>query len=478
MLKNVFWLFVSQISRLLRVITLLYAARILGAGEYGTFSYILGMVGLFSIFADMGISPLLTRDAAGEPQRQKEYFATSFWIKIFLITLTSVIFFIFAPFFTKGQTAIYLIPLATFLIVFDNIRDFIVAYLRGLEKMERETLIVTILNITLTFFGFITLLYLPTAKDFFFAYVMSSVFATVVALIIARKVIFHIPSGFRKKIAKEILKNGWPIALSGTFGVLMLNIDIFMLGLWSTTVEIGLYSAGQKIIQVLYTVPALLASGTFPTMASIVKTGDTEREKNLSEKSISIVFLFTIPLVIGGIILAESIFKLLFGHEYVGGVSAFILLLLNTLFIFPGIMISNLVLAHNQQKKVFKYVIVASLTNVVLNSLLIPKIGIVGAAFATLVAQIINYGCAWLEIRKINNFKIFPHLKNIVVSAIFMGITSFILNTLEIHVLINIILSVFVYFAFLWIFKEKILKEIKSFIGSLRTAEINQEIIP
>ncbi|PIY59464.1 flippase, partial [Candidatus Wolfebacteria bacterium CG_4_10_14_0_8_um_filter_37_11] len=48
-------------SRLIRAAIIIYAARVLGAAEYGIFSYVLSFAGFFTIFADLGVSPLMTR---------------------------------------------------------------------------------------------------------------------------------------------------------------------------------------------------------------------------------------------------------------------------------------------------------------------------------------------------------------------------------------------------------------------------------
>ena len=464
MFKNIFWLSVSQISRFLRTITLLYSARILGAEEYGAFSYILGVVGIFSIFSDLGINALITRDAAGDKFRQREYFATGFWIKTLLAVFTSVMFWLFAPYVVKVPYASQFILLGAFLMLFDNLRDFLIAYLRGMEKMEKETLIVTILNVTLAISGFLILMSKPTAKDFFFIYTLSSLIATLFATIITRNEIRYALINFKKSMVLEIFKNGWPIAVAGIFGLIMSNIDIFILGIYHKTNEIGLYSAGQKIIQVLYLLPTLLASGVFPGLAYIIKQKNLDQEKNLNEKSIGAVLLFTIPLVVGGIILADPIFKLLFGHEYTGGIYAFMVLLVSTLIIFPGIMITNLVLAHNEQRALLKFTISASILNVVLGIILIPKHGIMGAAVASFFAQIINYVFAWHKMKKVGSFEILPRMKKVVVASIFMGVVTMMMQIIGLHVLINVFISVIIYFSILFILKEELLREIEDFL--------------
>src|SRR3989344_6207032 len=130
--KNIFWLSIGQVgSRLIRAIIIIYAARVLGAAEYGIFSYVLGLAGFFTIFADLGISPLMTREIASHPEKRSTYFASTFWIKIFLLAITSALIIFIAPKFSNIEKAIVLLPFVALLVIFDNLRDFILAYFRG-----------------------------------------------------------------------------------------------------------------------------------------------------------------------------------------------------------------------------------------------------------------------------------------------------------------------------------------------------------
>ncbi|PIU98388.1 hypothetical protein COS61_01740, partial [Candidatus Wolfebacteria bacterium CG03_land_8_20_14_0_80_40_12] len=61
--KNVFWLSAGELgSRVFRAFIIIYAARVLGAAEYGVFSYVMALTGFFTLFSDIGVSPLLTRE--------------------------------------------------------------------------------------------------------------------------------------------------------------------------------------------------------------------------------------------------------------------------------------------------------------------------------------------------------------------------------------------------------------------------------
>jgi len=156
--KNVFWLSVGQIgSRLIRAIIIIYAARVLGAAEYGIFSYALGLAGFFTIFADIGISSILTRELVQKTEKRDYYFSTAFWIKIFILSLTALLVVFAAPHFSKIEEAKILMPLIALIVIFDGLKDFSLASFRAEEKMEREALVNVFTNVAITAFGLIAI---------------------------------------------------------------------------------------------------------------------------------------------------------------------------------------------------------------------------------------------------------------------------------------------------------------------------------
>ncbi len=468
-IKNIFWLSASQVgSRLLRAIIIIYAARVLGAAEYGIFSYVIGLAAFFTIFSDIGVSTILTKDVANHPEKRLTYFSTSFLIKFCLLFITAFLIIFIAPHFSKIEEANALIPWVALIVFLDGLRDFIVAYLRGRERMELEAFLIIAMNIAIVIIGFASLNISSTSQSLLFAYIISIAFSTILAFIVIKKYFFKIFLFFDKEVAIKTLNSCWPIAFSCILGAFMLNIDILMLGWWRTAAEIGYYAAGQRIVQVFYTLPGLLASGIFPTLSRLARQNDRNKLKNLNEKSMAIVFAIVFPLIAGGLILGNPIFNFLFGQEYSSGIPAFQVLMLSLLLIFPGTLITNIIIAHNQQKKFIVYVAAGAIGNVLFNALLIPKYGIIGSSIATCIALSIYYGLSWIRLKKIDNFEIFKHIKKIVIATIFMSIISFLLNRLQIQVLINIFISGLAYFAFLYLLKEPLIEEVKSILKTLK----------
>lgn len=471
-LKNVFWLSFGQIgSRLIRAIIIIYAARILGAAEYGIFSYALGLAGFFTIFADLGVSPLLTREVAANPERRSTYFASAFWLKIFLLAITACLVIFLAPKFSNIKEAVPLLPFVALLVALDNLRDFIFAYFRGIEKMQIEGFLTVIMNSVIALTGFIVLSFSQTAGALLFSYIASVAALSVAAFYFIKDLLKKIFKDFNKAIALEFFRNCWPLAFAGLFGIFMLNIDTIMLGWWRTSQEIGYYSASQKVVQIFYTLSAIIASATFPALSRFVKQKDAENAKSLNEKIISLLYLLALPLAVGGLILSKPIIELLFGKEYLPASLSFQILILTLLIQFPSALLSNSLTAHNQQSKLVYYTGFGSLGNVVFNALLIPRWGISGAALATIIAQSAYIFPLWLKIKKINNFYTLRHLKKIALGAIVMGIFSFIFNEIGLSVIINIALSSLIYFLLLYLLKEKILKEIMEIFKRLKSSD-------
>ena len=73
-IKNTFWLTAAEVvTQILKLALIVYTARILGAQEYGKFSFALSFVGIFVIFAELGLPDIITREFSKNHEAEKEY---------------------------------------------------------------------------------------------------------------------------------------------------------------------------------------------------------------------------------------------------------------------------------------------------------------------------------------------------------------------------------------------------------------------
>lgn len=461
-LKNTFWLgFGNGLSKLIRAIVIIYAARILGAANYGIFAYATSLAAFFTVFSDIGLSSLLTRELAANSERKKEYLSTTFYIKIFILVLTVLLIIFVAPYFTKIKEARVLLPAIAFLLTFDNLRAFGFSVTRASNQMELEGGLMILTEIFVTSLSLFVLFRAPSDYNLVLAYTTGSFLGFLATFAVIRKKIADAFKYFRKTLVKEIISSAWSFAILGLFGGLMLNVDVIIIGWFKDAVALGLYAASQKPILILYILPGFLSTSLFPIMVKLVRENQNEKMKAIMEKMMTLVFAEAIPAVAGGLIVAPQLVRLLFGAQYAGATLAFQILLFTFLLVFPGAILGNFVFAYDRQNIFLVSIGVGSLINVVFDLLLIPPYSISGSAVATLLSQLFANGYTWWQAKKIAPFKTLKYLPKIILATAIMSVASLIMLNLKINVLINVAVSATVYFAFLYILREKLIKEIK-----------------
>lgn len=409
--KNTFWLFFGQLaSRLFRAAIVVYAARLLGAESWGAFAYALGVATFLTIFSDIGINALITKETARNLELKDQYLATAFFIKLGLLTLLVLAVIIFFPYLTRIPEAALIMPILMFVFVFDTLRDLGSALSRALEKMQIEAGIQIFTNFAIAVLGFSFLTAQKNSQFLALAYALGSGLGLTVMFYALRRHFQNMLTNFNRSLIKAIIVTAWPFGLLGIMGVIMLNTDIIMLGWLKTPSEVGYYSAAQKLIQVLYVLPALFAASVFPIMARLVKT-DAQAVKKLLEKSVALVILVSLPIAVLGIAFAEPIVELLFGLEYVPSILTFRILMATILIVYPASLLGYAIFAYDEQRNFIWFVAVAALGNVLFNFLLIPKFGIEGAAVSTILVQLLTNALIWNKVKKITHLTVWPQIK-------------------------------------------------------------------
>lgn len=466
-LKNFAWLSASNTgSRFLKALITIYAARRLGAESYGVFSYALGLAGFFIFFKNIGIDAILTREVAKKPAEEHRYFSTALAIEIVLLVVTAFLVIFVAPLFSKLDEAIILLPFVALILILDDIKDLFVAFFRGKEKMELEAAVVVIANLSVVALGFLVLRYFPTPLALTASYAAASMIGVLAAMVLLRPFVKGIVRNFDRNLVMPMLKSAWPIAVGGFASIFLFNVDIVMLGWWKSAHEIGLYSAAQRMVGILSLFPILVATTALPVFSRFAHAGEGEKMKSTMETILAVLSAISLPLFVGGVILREPLLGFIFGADYVPAADAFVILLASIPASYFMPVLYNLLFALDQQAKSVNYAIASSLCNVLLNLLLIPRFGILGAAFATSCASVLYVVLMWQLGKKMHDFRAFPVSLKVVISAAAMGAAVFLLQWSGLHVVANVVISATAYFLFLYLLKDKAFVEILALIRS------------
>ncbi|MBI2888526.1 MAG: flippase [Candidatus Liptonbacteria bacterium] len=462
--KNTFWLALSNFGgRLIRAVIIIYGARILGAAGWGVFSYGVTLAAFLTPFTDVGLSQVLIRETSKnpDPEHRARILSTTFVIKLALLVVGIGIVVFLAPLFTTIEAAKPLLPIIAFLLAFDSLREFGSAVIRAMEKMEWEAGLFLLTNVAIVVFGFVFLAVVPTPASFTYAYAFGTAAGAAATFFALRK---HFPrrfiSRFTPALVKPIFTAAWPLSIAALLGLLMLHTDVLIIGWLRSAEEVGFYAAAYRIVQLLYLIPAIFAISAFPTFSRLAGH-DQPLMRTALERTLTMVLLMALPLVVGGTLLASQLITFLFSAEFLPGTGAFSILLVTLLIDFPVVILSNALFAYNRPRVLIAYAAIGGSANIVLDLIFIPAFGITGVAWATLFAQILSNIYLWSVMKKLNRFSIIPHLKIGLGAALCMGVVTYGLSALHVHVIGTIAISAAVYGLALYFFKEPMLKEMR-----------------
>ncbi len=412
--KNTFWLTAGQfIGRCSRAIIVIYAARVLGAESWGAFSYAIGVAALLTIFSDIGINALITKETTRRSELKHEYIATAFFLKLVLLSIVLAIVLIAFPYFSRISEATAIMPIVILVFAFDTMRDLGTAIARSIEQMEIEGLVNIFTNVAITVLGIYLLSTYRTATSLAYAYTIGSGLGLVAMWIPLRSYFTELQKNFRRNLVRTIIETAWPFGLLGIMGAIMLNTDLVMIGSLRPLAEVGYYSAAQKMILLAYVLPGLFASSIFPILARSAKDKSI-KARTILEESVAIAILVAIPICAFGLLFGGSLLTMLYGIAYAPSIATLNILMLTTLIIYPSTLLGNALFAYDEQRYFLKFVALVTLSNAVLDYILIVPYGIEGSAVATVITQLIANTLLWRKVQQCTGCSLKRGMRNVV----------------------------------------------------------------
>lgn len=422
--KNTIWLSVGKLGgRLLRTVLVIYAARILGASDWGVFSYAISLVAIFAIVTDFGISPILVRETAKGNDRKDKILSTAFFLKLFLLVPALIFIIFFANHLPILKSIAPLLIFFLLILFFDSLRQLGFSLIKAMEKMEIQAGLYILTNITVVISGLFFLARSPSIASLTYAYTFGAGIGLLATVLVLRRHINKILQSFDWKIAKEILLSSWPLGISSLLGSIMISTDIFIIGLIRPAQDVGFYSVADRVVQLLYAPALILATSTFPVFSRLANK-DNPKLKVIFERLLRTIYIAIIPITVISIFSAPFLVTLFFGKSYLEAVPSLQILLLTLTVRYTSVIISNLIFAYDQQKFLVKFTLLGVSTNIFFDIILIPIFGIVGSAWATLLAQLISNVYLWHQARKINNITPVSLLKYLLLLPIFGKVRS------------------------------------------------------
>lgn len=399
-LKNTGWLAVEQILRLISGLVVgIWVARYLGPQQFGIYSYVIAVCSIFSGFARFGLDGVLVRELVNPSDKTSQLLGTAFWLKVagalIAIFLLIILIWISDP---NLEIGLYILIIAVgFLFQSFEVVEF---YFHA-QVLGRVISICKLIQLLLSSILKLFLVLYNAELIYFVSVALFDVFILSITYWVAFKIKVKIPylKSFNNKLAVKLIRDSWPLMFTTMVIITYMKIDQIMIKQQLTEFDVGIYSVAVKVSEAAHFLPMVICSSLFPAILRAKGSNQflyNQRLLDLYRLMVFLAIVISLPLLI----FAESIIYYTFGPSYELASSVLKVHACSIIFVFLGVASSKYLLAENLTKVTFVRSTFGLISNVLLNYLLIPIYGVIGAAFATLISQgIVVFGYDFFDLR-------------------------------------------------------------------------------
>ncbi len=385
-LQNFSWMLVGRMFTLaVAFFVNIYMARYLGPGNYGILNYAISFVALFDFISSLGVENIVSREIIKNYEKKDAVIGTSFYLRLIgsvlafvLVIVTSIV--TTDDLFIRGL--LWMLSLNYLL----SPLGIIDSYFKSQAMSKLPTILIIVANSISALFK-IGVMYFHGGVIWLTAsYVLETAILSVGLLYLFIRLGHHFKNWvFDKSVARTIMKDSWPLILSSVAVGIYLKIDQVMIKNILGNEQAGIYAVSAKLAEFWYFIPSAVCAAVFPAIVNAKKTS-LQLYKNRLLKLYSVLFWLSLVIAVVTTFFAHFIINLLFGELYIGAVASLKIYIWAGVGISLGYGLSYYLIAENTTTISMISTICGSVTNIMLNIILIPRYGINGAAFASFIS--------------------------------------------------------------------------------------------
>ena len=224
-----------------------YISRQLGSENIGKYVWALSFAGIFALFIEFGLGPVLTREVSRNYEKAREYLSSILGIKILFSVITVTALLIASHAMGRDAITMQIIYIAVAIIVLDSFTFSFYSIFRAYQKLHFEAIGLTIYQLLIVGSGVAGIVFGLSVKGVVLAVLIGSIFNFAYSLsLVVFKAKLKPRIRFNKKIVKLLLKIAIPFAIAGLFFKVNNEIDKVLLGVIAGDKYVGWYSIASK----------------------------------------------------------------------------------------------------------------------------------------------------------------------------------------------------------------------------------------
>ena len=394
--------------------------RYLGPADYGRYTLALMYMQLFGVLADVGLFTTVVREISKRPERTEELAGNALTLRLLLsiavICLASAISLLL-PYPPDVRVAIVL---AGGPLLFGMLTSSLVTVLQARLVMGRAV-VGDVLGRAVT----LGLTVLVAALDLGFYAVMGAAAGGAAATLVVTWLLSHriTKIRFRADLAvwRPLLLASVPLGLALAINEIYFRADTLIISLYQPYDEVGLYTLAYRILEFTLMLGTILLTTVFPVLSDAVER-DPPRALRTIQTSTDVFVILALPLVVGGLVLAEPLVELVGGTDFTGASVPLQILLFSGGLSWINAVFGFALIAKERQASALWLNASALIFNVGLNFALVPRYGIDAAAAVGVASEVLILAGSYFLMRR--HFDFFPRFNTLpaaLAAALVMG---------------------------------------------------------
>ncbi len=389
--ENIGWLFTDNVLRLFSVaIVNAWVVRYLGPEQYGTLSFALAFVALFTPLALLGLPNLVMRDLVEKPQEENATLGSAFVLMlggaVVGAALASAAVIFLRPHQLEAQRLVWVIACGLIFQAFTVIEQWFNAQVRAkyvVYARNAALLLASVVRVAAILAGASLLVFAVITV------VESGLFALGLVVVFQRT--RRTLPAWRAQLARArgLLSDSWPLLIEGLAIMVYMRVDQTMLGQMISgeegAREVGLYASAVKLSEIWLFVPVAIRTTFFPTIVRSKTLAPAEYRQRI-QRLLNLMVLLSYGVAIPTTILAPFIIRFFYGAEFGDAAPMLTILIWSGVWSSLGLLRSAVIQSENRQILTLQASILGAVSNVLLNLVLIPPLGGIGSAIATTVS--------------------------------------------------------------------------------------------
>ncbi len=384
--RNTIFLSIADIAnKVIMFVFYLFAARHLGVEEFGVLSFAIAFVTMWSVFADLGLGIVSSRELARDLVKGRGQVNSALAIKLVATGLVILLIILMVNLLGFEPRKVHLVYICTIFVLEAAFTTYFASVFQGLEKMHLTTLSRILQGVVLLTGVFVLIRTSARAEGYAWLYVIAGFVSVLFAGIAAYRAVRPVPD-FSFRRWHGLLKESLPLGLAVIFVSFYYWNGTTLLSKWSGDRAVGAYSAAFRIVAGSIFLALSFSASVYPFFSRLY-VSDQARLKEVLVRALRYMAIIALPLGVFGMILAQPIILLVYGQKYIVAITPLRLLVWWSVCACFSSLISNYLIAINRASAMTIQSALSLGINLLGNLLFIPRLGAVGAALSIVIAE-------------------------------------------------------------------------------------------